>query len=114
VSDFVLPDGEPPALYVRLVPTEQQASSPGVLALETLEHGAYYAGKVGVTPTVARWHGKKRRFVFGQFSLGQQRLRSLAHIADNDRGTEERFIPLSKPEPKDSYRVSDYAFETAG
>jgi hypothetical protein len=76
-----------------------------------LEHGAYYAGKFGVTPAVARWHAKKRRFVLGEFSLGRQTIKSLAHIAEG--GTAERFTPLSKTAPKDASRISDYAFETA-
>ena len=87
-------------------------SPPATLTLETLEHGAYYAGKLGVTPVVARWHAKKRRFMFGEFTLGRQHVRSVAHVADSVTG--ERFIPLSKTEPKDTYRVSNYAFETGG
>jgi hypothetical protein len=114
MSQFVLPGEQPFALQVPLASAEQPVSTPEALALETLEHGAYYAGKVGVTPTVARWHAKKRRFVFAEFTMGQSRLRSLAHVADSDRRTEERFVPLSRPEPQNSYRVSDYAFETAG
>jgi hypothetical protein len=31
-----------------------------------------------------------------------------------DGATGEGFIPLTKIEPKHTYRVSDYAFETAG
>lgn len=114
MSQFVLPGSEPFTLQVPLGSAGQPVSSPEALALETLEHGAYYAGKVGVASTVARWHAKKRRFVFGEFTLGRQRVRSLAHIADSTSGTEERFSPLSRPESKDSFRVSDYAFETAG
>jgi len=93
-----------------VVAEPQPLSALAVLPLDTLEHGAYYAGNLGTTPAVTRWHAKKRRFVFGEFSLGRQRVRSVAHVAEN--GTAERFIPLSKQEPKDSYRVSDYAFET--
>jgi hypothetical protein len=112
MSQFVLPGGQPFRLYAPLGSAEQQPlSAPGALPLEMLEHGAYYAGKLGVTPAVARWHAKKRRFVFGEFTLGRQRVRTVAHVADT--GTGEWFIPLSKTEPKDTYRVSDYAFETA-
>ena len=94
-----------------LVPVGQQPMSEhGALPMEMLEHGAYYAGKLGVTLMVARWHAKKRRFVFGEFSLGRQTVKSAAHIAE--RGAGERFIPLSKTTPKDNCRVSDYAFET--
>jgi len=114
MSQFALAGGQPVTLDTPVASAERAAPTSDVLALETLEHGAYYAGKIGVTPTVARWHAKKRRFVFGEFSLGQHRLRSLAHIADTPRGTEERFIPLARPELKDAHRVSDYAFETAG
>ncbi len=79
---------------------------------ETLEHGAYYEGKLGVRSAVARWHAKKRRFVSGEFTLGRHCVRSVAHVADSATG--ERFIPLSKTAPKDTYRVSDYAFDTGG
>jgi hypothetical protein len=77
-----------------------------------LEHGAYYAGKLSGKPAVARWHAKKRRFVFEEFTLGRQHVRSVAHVADS--ATVERFIPLFKIEPKDTCRVSEYAFETGG
>jgi hypothetical protein len=86
-------------------------SAPAALPLETLEHGVYFAGKLGVAPAVARWHAKKQRFVFGEFTLGRQRVRTVAHVPDI--GIKDRFNPLSKTEPKDAYRVTDYAFETA-
>jgi hypothetical protein len=114
MNQFALPGGQPFALDTPVVSAERPATTTSTLALETLEHGQYYAGRIGVTSMVARWHAKKRRFVFGEFSLGQYRLKSLAHIADSDRGTEERFIPLARPEPRDAHRISDYAFETAG
>ena len=115
MSQFVLPSGQPFPLYAPLGSAEQQPlSAPAALALETLEHGAYHAGQLGVTPAVARWHGKKRRFVFGEFTLGRRCVRSVAHITDGESGTAQRFVPLSRSEPKDTYRVSDYAFETAG
>jgi hypothetical protein len=110
MNQFLLPGGQPLTLYPPLVSAEQVLPPPAALALETLEHGAYYAGTLGVTPAVARWHAKKRRFVFGEFTLGRQRVRSVAHVADSATG--ERFIPLSKAVLKDTYRVSDYAFET--
>jgi hypothetical protein len=113
MSQFELPGEQPFRLYLPLVSVEQQPSSvPAALPLDMLEHGAYYSGNLGVAPMVARWHAKKRRFVFGEFTLGRQQVRSVAHAADS--GTGERFIPLSKIEPKDTYRVSDYAFETGG
>jgi len=83
---------------------------PAVLLLGTLEHGTYYAGKLGTTPAVARWHARKRRFVLSDFSFGQQRVRSVPHV-DDGRGR-ERFAPLSRTDPKKSYEVSDYSFET--
>jgi hypothetical protein len=113
--DLVLPGGQPFALHVTpSAPTteNQPLSAVGVLAPETLEHGAYYAGRLGATPAIARWHAKKRRFVFGEHTLGRQRVRAVSHIADG--GKAEAFAPLSKTQPKDTYRVSDYAFETAG
>jgi len=82
------------------------------LSLQTLEHGAYYAGKLGAMRAVARWHAKKRRFVLGEFTFGRQRARLVAHAADMPMG--ECFIPLSKTDPKDTQQLSDYAFETAG
>ncbi len=113
MSRFVLPGGQPFRPFAPPVSVEQQPlSEPAALPLETLEHGAYYAGKLGFTPAVARWHAKKRRFVFGEFSLGRQCVRSVAHVADS--GTRERFTPLSKTAPKATCRVSDYAFETGG
>lgn len=80
------------------------------LPLRAMEHGAYYAGKLGVTTTVARWHTKKQRFVFQEFNLGRQRVRSVAHFADDS--PEERFVPIARIEPKNNQRLSDYAFET--
>jgi hypothetical protein len=112
MNHFVLSDGQPFTLHTPLGSAESPLSSPVALAPEMLEHGAYYAGKLGVMPAVARWHGKKRRFVYGEFTLGQHCVRSVAHVADS--ATAERFAPVSKTEPKDSYRLSDYAFETAG
>ena len=83
-----------------------------VLAPATLEHGVYYAGTLGGATAVARWHAKKRRFVFGEYALGAQHIRSVVHIADQ-KARGDRFAPLARIEPKDAYRVSDYAFETA-
>ena len=81
------------------------------LHAEALVHGDYYAGKLGVKAVVARWHAKKRRFVFEEFVLGGNRVRSVPHALDAASG--ERFIPLAKIEPKNEQRLSDYAFETA-
>ena len=82
-----------------------------VLSPDALEHGAYYSGKLGATATIARWHARKRRFVFGEYALGHERVRSVAHIAESATG--DRFAPLTKIEAKHACRVSDYAFETA-
>ena len=82
------------------------------LHADALEHGGYYAGKLGVKPVVARWHAKRRRFVFEEFALGGKRVRSVPHALDAASG--ERFIPIAKTEPKNEQRVGDYAFETAG
>ncbi len=113
MSHFVLPDGPPFMLHAPLVSAEQALSSPVGLVSETLEHGAYYAGTLGLGgAAVARWHAKRRRFVFAEFSLGRLCVRSVAHAGDSATG--ERFVPLSKAEPKSTCRVSDYAFETGG
>jgi hypothetical protein len=106
MSEFVLPGGQQPWLQV------PPASAERGLLVKELEHGVYYAGKLGATAAIARWHASKRRFVFTEYALGRQHVRSVAHVADSASG--ERFTPLTKIEPKDSYRVSDYAFETAG
>ena len=58
MNEFLLLDGQPFRLSVPALSEEEQVALP----LEALEHGAYYAGKLGVTPAVARWHAKKRRF----------------------------------------------------
>ena len=107
MSAFVLPGGQAFQLDSQPVPME-----PGVLSTEQLEHGVYYAGKLAATPVIARWHAKKRRFVFGEYALGGQRVRSVTHVADGATG--EQFAPHTKTEPTAAYRVSDYAFETAG
>jgi len=106
MSQFVLPGGQPFRLHARPALSEQGLSS------QQLEHGVYYAGKLGAAAAIARWHAKKRRFVFGEYTLGRQHVRSVAHAGDSATG--EGFIPLTKIEPKHTYRVSDYAFETAG
>jgi hypothetical protein len=97
----------PPAPTVK-----QPLSAAGALHPEALEHGAYYAGKLGSVRGVARWHAKKRRFVYAEYSLGMQQLRVAAHV--DEGGTPRVFIPIAKTEPKDAHRVSDYALETAG
>ena len=104
MSELVLPIGQAFRLHGPPAPTE-----PG-LASEQLEHGVYYAGKLGAAAAIARWHAKNRRFVFGEYALGRQHVRSVPHVADGASG--ERFIPLTRVEPKDTYRVSEYAFET--
>src|SRR5215470_8130071 len=94
--------------------TTPPARSPhphGGLSVEALEHGSYYAGKLGTTSIVARWNAKKRRFVFEEFALGGKRVRSVPHALDATSG--ERFIPVARIDPKNDQRLSDYAFETA-
>ena len=81
------------------------------LPLTALEHGAYYAGKIGVTSVVARWHAKKQRFVFEEFALGRQHVRSVPHGLDG--ASPERFVPMARIEPKGTQCLSDYAFETS-
>jgi hypothetical protein len=93
-------------------PPKQPLSAAGALRPETLEHGAYYAGKLGSARGVARWHAKKHRFVYAEYSLGTRQVRTAAHI--DEGGTPQVFVPVARIEPKDNHRVSDYAFETAG
>ena len=100
-----------PAVQKRIAPPARPAHAGGGLRAEALEHGWYYAGKLGVTPVVARWHAKRRRFVFEEFALGGKRVRSVPHALEATSG--ERFIPIAKIEPKNEQRLSDYAFETA-
>jgi hypothetical protein len=107
MSEFQLPGGTP------FQPFEpgREPSEAGVLRPELLEHGAYYAGKIGAVSAIARWHARKQRFVFGQFNFGRHRVTSIPHVAE--KGTGERFAPISKTGPTDTSRVSDYAFESA-
>ena len=93
-------------------PARPARSTHAGLHVEALEHGSYYAGRLGAKAMVARWHAKRRRFVFEEFALGANRVRSVPHALDATSG--ERFIPLGKIEPKSEQRLSDYAFETAG
>ena len=107
MSEFQLPGGTP------FQPFEpgRESSEAGVLRPELLEHGAYYAGKIGAVSAIARWHARKQRFVFGQFNFGRHRVTSIPHVAE--KGSGERFAPTTKTGPTDTSRVSDYAFETA-
>jgi hypothetical protein len=109
MSEFVFPL----APYgVPAVSDEKQAvPEANVLPPDALEHGAYYTGQLGSAAVIARWHANKRRFVFGEYSLGSQRTRAVAHIADSAKA--EAFAPLSMTQPKGTHRVSEYAFETA-
>jgi hypothetical protein len=111
LSQFLLPGARPFTSYDSSVTAQAQASSaPAVLAAERLAHGAYYAGKLGTAPAVARWHGKKRVFVLAEITLGRPRVKTVFHVADG--GTGERFAPLSQTAPNDTCEVTDFAFET--
>ena len=111
--DIVLPGGEPFGLYEapRTSTYNRELSAARVLAPEVLEHGAYYAGRFECAPAIARWHARKRRFLFGEHTFGRRLIRAVSHVADET--TAEAFAPVSKTQPKEAYRVSDYAFETA-
>lgn len=111
--DLVLPGGEPFALYEapRASTDKQELSAARVLPPEVLEHGAYYVGRFEYAPAIARWHAKKRRFLFGEHTLGRRLIRAVLHVADES--TPEAFALLSKTQVKEAYRISDYAFETA-
>lgn len=82
------------------------------LPVASLEHGAYYAGKLNASPIVARWHAKKRRFVFEEYAVGRKHTRSVAHVQDCKSG--DGFAPLAMASISANGGVSDYAFETAG
>jgi hypothetical protein len=111
MSQLLLPGAQPFVPFEPSVLAEPQAVWASVaLPLESLEHGAYYAGKLGATPAVARWHAKRRRFVLGEIILGRQRVKTVAHVAC--RGSREWFAPSSKTAPNDTCQVSDFAFET--
>jgi hypothetical protein len=105
MSEFVLAGGQTLALPEPAVSIEPQVSG------GELEHGLYYAGKLGATVAIARWHARKRRFVFVEYALGSQQVRAVAYTADGANG--EGFTPLARIEPRAASRVSDYAFETA-
>jgi len=81
------------------------------IGLAALEHGAYYAGRLGPTRCVARWHARKRRFVLERYVLGAKQLIAAAHV--DEGGTLETFAPLTRTEPNPACSLSDYAFETA-
>ena len=108
---FRLPGGRPVKSFKPQLSTQRRPSQPGVLSPDMLEHGAYYAGRIASARVVARWHAKKQRFVVGEFTFGRQHVRSLVHI--DERRVGEWFAPFYKSDPKDSSRISDYAFETA-
>ena len=107
MSQYALRSGRRFPRYPAPTSPREEALSP-----QALEHGDYYAGKFGTTAAIARWHSGKRRFVFVEYALGRERVRSVPHIAESAAG--ERFTPLTRIEPKPASRVSDYAFETAG
>src|SRR5262245_32000404 len=77
MSELVLPNSESFQRQWHAMPARKI-----VLAPAALEHGAYYAGTLGGATAAARWHAKKRRFVFSEFILGSQRVRSVAHLSD--------------------------------
>jgi hypothetical protein len=111
MSDVLRFGGLSFALNVSAPADAAASAAEDLLRLNELEHGAYYAGRLGSAPAFARWHAKKRRFVYGEYSMGKVHIRAVPHIYDS--GTAASFAPLSKTQPKDAYRVSDYAFETA-
>ena len=97
-----------------LPPTAQQMQvlyAHGVLRPEQLEHGAYYSGELRSATIIGRWHATQRRFVVWHTDLGKKKLRSVPHVAEAK--TEDMLIPLSRQEPVDSQKISDYAFETS-
>lgn len=110
MSRFPLPGARPFTRNEVSVTRAQASSTPGILPPEGLTHGAYYAGKLDVTPAVARWHAAKRRFVLAEITLGQPRVKIVAHVAEAGAG--ERFAPFSPTTPNDTCQVTDFAFET--
>jgi hypothetical protein len=81
-----------------------------VLPLATLVHGDYYAGFLGDTNTIGRWHAHRRRFVAWEHEMGQAKLKAAPHVAD--AGTGARFAPLSPKQAESTCHVSDFALET--
>ena len=117
MSEFVLPGSQPFALYGVSSMSDQGQALPvaevaEVLPSDALQHGAYYTGQLGSKTVIARWHANKRCFVFGEYTLGSQRIRAVPHAAEG--GKAEAFAPISMTQPKAGYRISEYAFETAG
>ena len=112
MADLILLGGQSYALHAPPTQAEKQTlCAAGVLHSEALEHGAYYAGQMRSAPATARWHKRKRRFVYTQYTMGSPGVRAIPHL--DDGGTGEVFLPLSKTLPKSAERVTDYAFETA-
>ena len=107
---FRLPGGRSVKSFKPQPSPQRRPSQPGVLSPDMLEHGAYYAGRIVSARVVARWHAKRQRFVLGEFIFGRQHARSLVHIDQRRAG--EWFAPFYKSIPKESSRISDYAFET--
>jgi hypothetical protein len=91
--------------------SQQAPSSSAALGFDALEHGAYYTGLLRSDTAIARWHANKGRFVHAEYSLGRQRVRTLAYIDSGN--ARDGFCPLALASPKDGQRISDYAFETA-
>jgi hypothetical protein len=112
VRDAILLGGQAYALHAPPTPAEKQTlCAAGVLRTEALEHGAYYAGQLRSSSATARWHQKKRRFVYAQYAMGSPQVKTIPHL--DDAGTGDLFLPLSKTQPKGAERVTEYAFETA-
>jgi hypothetical protein len=106
-----MPDSKRFTLH--LPPTEAEKHvlySRGVLPPEKLQHGAHYSGEFGQATILARWHSKKRCFVYWHIALGRKTAKTAPHVVHAH--TEEMFIPVAEKEPTDDQRISDYAFET--
>jgi hypothetical protein len=111
MREFVPADPEPLTSIGAVVPREDKPLPvPEALSMQSLEHGAYYAGTLGTESIVARWHARRQRCVFWEFAVGHNRVNSAAHVAGT--GTGKRFAPLSRSVPTDICQVSDYSFET--
>jgi len=83
-----------------------------VMPLNSLQHGAYYSGLLDNAKTTSRWNAEKRRFVIWDQTMTQPATKTTPHVADFGSGP--RFAPLSRQEPDEKSRVSDFALVATG
>jgi hypothetical protein len=96
INDLVLLGGRAFVLHEPPTLAEKQALyAAGVLCPERLEHGVSYAGLLRSRPVFARWHARKRRFVYAEYTMASQQVRAIRNAFI---GTENcRLMPVSEP-----------------